>query len=215
MFAAPPEQSLEWSDTAVEGSHRFLKRLWKAVYNHVSLNKLDIKLNIVSLNDSQKALRRKTHQTIRKVSDDVSRRLTFNTAIAAIMELMNDVAKFKDTSEQGIAVMQETLEAVTLMLAPIAPHICHKLWRDLGHEDAVIHANWPSFDESALTVSSQEIVIQVNGKVRAKVEVSADMSKEDMEKVALKNENVQRFLNELTIRKVIVVPGKLVSIVAN
>jgi leucyl-tRNA synthetase len=215
MFAAPPEQSLEWSDTAVEGSHRFLKRLWKAVYSHVSLNKLDIKLNIVSLNDSQKALRRKTHQTIRKVSDDVSRRLTFNTAIAAIMELMNDVAKFKDTSEQGIVVMQETLEAVTLMLAPIAPHICHKLWRDLGHEDAVIHANWPSFDESALTVSSQEIVIQVNGKVRAKVEVSADMSKEDMEKVALKNENVQRFLNELTIRKVIVVPGKLVSIVAN
>lgn len=215
MFAAPPEQSLEWSDTAVEGSHRFLKRLWKAVYSHVSLNKLDIKLNVASLNDGQKALRRKVHQTIRKVSDDVGRRLTFNTAIAAIMELMNDVAKFKDASEQGLAVMQEALEAVTLMLAPIAPHICHKLWRDLGHQDAVIHANWPSFDESALTVSSQEIVIQVNGKVRAKLEVSAGMSKDDMEKLALENENVQRFLNELTVRKVIVIPGKLVNIVAN
>jgi leucyl-tRNA synthetase len=215
MFAAPPEQSLEWSDSAVEGSHRFLKRLWKAVYSHVSLNKPAVKLDIAALNDGQKALRRKAHQTIRKVSDDVSRRLTFNTAIAAIMELMNDVAKFKDTSDQGVAVMQETLEAVTLMLAPITPHICHQLWSDLGNQEAVILANWPSFDESALTVSSQEIVVQVNGKVRAKLEVSADTSKDEMEKIALENDNVQRFLNELTVRKVIVIPGKLVNIVAN
>jgi len=215
MFAAPPEQSLEWSDNAVEGSHRFLKRLWKAVFNHVELGKKDIVLDIASLNEGQKSLRRKVHQTIRKVSDDVSRRLTFNTAIAAIMELMNDIAKFKDTSDQGAAVMQEALEAATLLLAPITPHICHKLWSDLGHNEAVIHANWPSYDESALSVSSQQIVMQVNGKVRAKLEVPAGTDKETIEKLALDNENVQRFINELTVRKIIVIPGKLVNIVAN
>ena len=128
---------------------------------------------------------------------------------------MNDVAKFKATSDQGAAVMQEALEAVTLMLAPIAPHICHKLWNDLGHQDAVIHANWPTFDESALTVSSQQVVIQVNGKLRAKLEVPADISKADLEKLALENDNVQKFLADVTIRKVIVIPGKLVNIVAN
>ena len=131
------------------------------------------------------------------------------------MELMNDVAKFKDSSDQGAAVMQEALEAATLLLAPITPHICHKLWSDLGHDEAVIHANWPSFDESALTVSSQQIVMQVNGKVRAKLEVPADTDKETIEKLALENENVQRFINDLTVRKIIVIPGKLVNIVAN
>ena len=215
MFAAPPEQSLEWSDNAVEGSHRFLKRLWKAVYTHAALGKLGLTVDIASLNEGQKTLRRKVHQTIRKVSDDVSRRLTFNTAIAAIMELMNDVAKFKDTSDQGIAVMQEALESTTLMLAPITPHICHQLWTDLGNNGAVIHAPWPDFDESALAVSSQQIVAQVNGKVRAKLEVPAGTDKASLEQLALANENVQRFIGELTVRKVIVIPGKLVNIVAN
>jgi leucyl-tRNA synthetase len=214
MFAAPPEQSLEWSDSAVEGSHRFLKRVWKSVYNHVEQGAVPA-LVISELNDAQKALRRKTHETIAKVSDDVSRRLTFNTAIAAVMELMNTVAKFNDTSPQGLAVMQETLEATTLLLAPIAPHISHELWQILGHDDAVITASWPTVDESALTKASQQIVIQVNGKVRSKLEMPADTDKETMEKTALKEENVKRFIGDKTVRKVIVVPGKLVNIVAN
>jgi len=214
MFAAPPEQSLEWSDSAVEGSHRFIKRIWKQVYSHQAQEKAP-SLEIGKLNDGQKALRRKTHETIKKVSDDVSRRLTFNTAIAAVMELMNTAAKFNDTSPQGLAVMQETLDATVLMLAPIAPHVCHELWSILGHEGAIIEASWPTLDESALTKASQQIVIQVNGKVRSKLEVAADIDKATMEAAALADENVARFLDGLTIRKVIVVPGKLVSIVAN
>jgi len=214
MFAAPPEQSLEWSDSAVEGSHRFLKRVWKSVYSHVAQGKAPA-LNVSDLNDSQKAIRRKTHETISKVSDDVSRRLTFNTAIAAVMELSNLLAKTNDASPQGLAVMQEALEAATLLLAPIAPHICHELWQALGHDEAVIHAGWPTLDESALTKSSQQVVIQVNGKVRAKIEVAADVDKASLEKAALDNENVKRFVEDKTIRKVIVIPGKLVNIVAN
>jgi len=214
MFAAPPEQSLEWSDSAVEGAHRFLKRIWKLTYSHVSQETAPI-LDTNSLNEDQKALRRKTHETIKKVSDDVSRRLTFNTAIAAVMELMNSAAKFNDTSPQGLAVMQETLEATTLLLAPIAPHICHELWSILGHDGAVIEAPWPEIDESALTKANQQIVVQINGKVRAKLDMPAGVDKETMEKAALADENVARFLEGLTVRKVIPIPGKLVSIVAN
>jgi leucyl-tRNA synthetase len=214
MFAAPPEQSLEWSDSAVEGANRFLKRIWRQVYTHVSQGEVTA-LDVNALNEDQKALRRKTHETIAKVSDDVSRRLTFNTAIASVMELMNTASKFVDVSEQGRAVMQETLETVALLLAPITPHISHELWETLGHNDAVISANWPSVDKSALVKASQTIVVQVNGKVRAKIDVAADISKDEMEQTALDDENVKKFTDGNTIRKVIVVPGKLVNIVAN
>jgi leucyl-tRNA synthetase len=214
MFAAPPEQSLEWSDNAVEGSHRFLKRLWKAVQAHVSHGPAPA-LDAEALNKDQKALRRKTHETISKVSDDLSRRLTFNTAIASVMELTNHVGKFVDVSPQGCAVMQEALEAATLLLAPITPHISHELWRALGHDDAVITATWPSFDESAMTRSSETIVVQVNGKVRAKLEFSIGTDKAEIEETAKSDPNVQKFIDGKTIRKVIVVPGKLVNIVAN
>ncbi len=214
MFAAPPEQSLEWSDSAVEGAHRFLKRVWKAVYAHLENGKVPA-LDIASLNTEQKDLRRKTHETIRKVSDDVSRRLTFNTAIAAVMELMNSVGKYNKAETQDLAVMQEALETAVLLLSPITPHISHTLWHALGHDGAVIHAQWPKLDEAALTKSTQEIVLQVNGKVRAKVEMAADVDKASMEKAALADENVQKFIADNSIRKVIVVPGKLVNIVAN
>ena len=214
MFAAPPEQSLEWSDSAVEGSHRFLKRVWKAVYSHTKHGKSPA-LDLNTLNKEQKDLRRKTHETIRKVSDDVSRRLTFNTAIAAVMELMNSVAKYTKAEAQDLAVMQEALETAVLLLAPITPHISHTLWSALGHDGAVIQAEWPKLDASALTKSSQEIVLQVNGKVRSKIEMPADVDKASMEKAALADDNVQRFIADNTIRKVIVVPGKLVNIVAN
>ncbi len=214
MFAAPPEQSLEWSDSAVEGAHRFLKRLWKAVHSHTELGS-SAALNVEQLNEEQKALRRKTHETISKVSDDVSRRLTFNTVIAAIMELMNQVSKFSDTSEQGRAVVQEALEAATLLLSPIVPHISHTLWEALGHETTVIDAPWPTVDESALTRDSIQIVAQVNGKVRAKLDIAADADKETVETIAMADANVQKFIDGKTVRKVIVVPGKLINIVAN
>jgi leucyl-tRNA synthetase len=214
MFAAPPEQSLEWSDSAVEGAHRFLKRVWRAVHVHLE-NGTAPSLNLATLNEDQKALRRKTHETIRKVSDDISRRLTFNTAIAAVMELMNSVAKYTSTSDQDRAVVQEALETAVLLLAPITPHICHTLWQALGHDDAVIHAPWPILDEAALSRSSQEIVLQVNGKVRAKIDMPSDADKAAMEQAALSDENVKRFIADATVRKVIVVPGKLVNIVAN
>ena len=212
MFAAPPDQSLEWSDSGVDGASRFIKRLWRQVFEHVNRGPADL-VDPATMNDAQKALRRKLHQTIQKVSDDVGRRYTFNTAIAANMELLNDLSKFEDDSVQGRALMQEALEAVVLMLSPIIPHVCHVLWQALGHADAVIDARWPAVDESALVSDSIELVVQVNGKLRANIQVPAAASKEQIEEAALANENVQRFLEDKTVRKIIVVPGRLVNVV--
>ncbi|WP_290539189.1 leucine--tRNA ligase [Alcanivorax sp.] len=210
MFAAPPEQSLEWNDSGVEGAFRFLKRLWRLVAEHVE-GGLPGRLDVASLNDSGKALRRKTHETIQKVSDDFGRRHTFNTAIAAVMELINDVSKF----DGDAAVKHEALEAAVLVLAPITPHASHALWQALGHDEAVLNAAWPAVDESALVKDSIELVVQVNGKVRAKLEVPANADKDTVESLAKAEPNVQKFTDGKTIRKVIVVPGKLVNIVAN
>jgi leucyl-tRNA synthetase len=217
MFAAPPEQSLEWSDSAVEGAHRFLRRIWKAVYQHTETlqGKTASALNVSALNDKQKELRTKTHETINKVSDDISRRLTFNTAIAAVMELMNQIQKFDDTSDMGLSVMQEALESVVLLLSPITPHICHELWIQLGHDSELLNATWPVVDEKALEKSQIEVVLQVNGKLRAKISVAPDLPKDELESIALNHENVLRFIEGKTVRKVIVVPAKLVNIVAN
>ncbi len=214
MFAAPPEQSLEWSDSGVEGAHRFLKRLWRIVHEHTSKGEAPT-LEVASLTDGQKDLRRKTHETIAKVSDDISRRLTFNTSIAATMELLNEVSKLGDDEPQSRAVRQEALDVAVLVLSPIVPHICHQLWHALGHSETVVDASWPVADESAMVRSEIEVVLQVNGKVRAKQSVPADIGKGDLEKMALENENVQRFTEGKTVRKVIVVPGKLVNVVAN
>ncbi|WP_045857160.1 leucine--tRNA ligase [Teredinibacter purpureus] len=215
MFAAPPEQSLEWTETGVEGAFRFLKKLWKAVAAH-KLAGSPGTLEASALDDKQQDLRRKTHETIQKVSDDFGRRQTFNTAIAAVMELLNELSRHADRSTPlGLAVEREALEAATLVLAPIVPHICHSLWQALGHEEAIINYPWPSVDEAALVRSSITIVAQVNGKVRSKLEVPADADKATLEKLALANENVIRFIDGNTVRKVIVVPGKLVNIVAN
>jgi len=214
MFAAPPEQSLEWSDSGVEGAHRFLKRLWRMVNEHTASGDVPA-LDTDSLNADQKALRLKTHETIAKVSDDISRRLTFNTSIAAVMELLNEVGKLGNDEPQSLAVRQEALETAVLVLAPIVPHICHQLWQTLGHEEPVVEARWPEADEKAMVRSEITVVLQVNGKVRAKVDVPADIAKNDLEQLALANENVQRFTEDKTVRKVIVVPGKLVNVVAN
>ncbi|MGO3691388.1 leucine--tRNA ligase [Marinobacter sp.] len=214
MFAAPPEQSLEWSDSAVDGAHRFLKRLWRLVNEQVA-GGASPALDVASLNDKQKDLRRKTHETITKVSDDVSRRLTFNTAIAAVMELLNEVSKLNGDEPQTRAARQEALETAVLMLSPIVPHICHTLWQDLGHTDPIVDATWPVADKSAMVRSEIQVVLQVNGKVRAKVDVPADISKADLEALARENESIVRFTEGTTVRKVIVVPGKLVNVVAN
>ncbi|WP_417597662.1 leucine--tRNA ligase [Oceanospirillum sp.] len=214
MFAAPPEQSLEWSDSGVEGANRFLKRLWKMVQGHVEAGPAP-ELNPAALNDKQKDLRRKTHETIAKISDDMERRLTFNTAIAAVMELTNAITKVNDDSAEMHAVQHEAIEACVVMLSPMVPHIAHTLWQLLGHEDAVIDAQWPQIDQDALARDSIQMVVQVNGKVRSKIDVAADAPKDAVEEQAKADEKVAKFLEGVTIRKVIVVPGKLVNIVAN
>jgi leucyl-tRNA synthetase len=180
MFAAPPEQSLEWADSGVEGAHRFLKRLWKISRQHIAGGPVP-ELQQDGLNDGQKALRQSVHATLAKVSDDIGRRYTFNTAIAANMELLNEMGRFEDGSGQGRAVMQEALESVVLMLSPIVPHITHTLWHALGHEQAVIECSWPDVDEAALVQESIDLVVQVNGKVRGRISVAADAGKEDIE----------------------------------
>ncbi len=213
MFAAPPDQSLEWSDSGVEGANRFLRRLWKLAAEHIDGGPAPA-VDPAALDARQKDARRKTHETIAKVSDDYGRRQTFNTAIAAVMELCNELARLDD-STQSRAVMDEGLRAAVLMLGPIVPHVCHTLWPLLGGSGDILDAPWPAVDEAALARDSIEIVVQVNGKVRAKMEVPADADRDSVEQLGLAQDNVQRFLEGVTVRKVIVVPGKLVNIVAN
>jgi len=214
MFASPPDMSAEWSDSGVEGSHRFLKRVWRLAHAHVSQG-LPGKLDVASLSDEQKAIRRSTHLAIRQASQDVGQNHKFNTAIAQVMTLMNVLEKAPQATEQDRALVQEGLEAVVLLLAPITPHISHELWSRLGHSDAVIDARWPVQDDSALVQDTLQLVIQVNGKLRGQIDMPASASREDVEAAARINENVLRFTEGLTIRKVIVVPGKLVNIVAS
>jgi len=216
MFAAPPEQSLEWSDSGVEGAFRFLRRLWKLVYLHQNSefkNVSAISSDNVNYNDKQKKLRRLVHETIKKCSDDIDRRFTFNTAIAAIMELINVMYKVEYSAIEDYNIMQEALDNVVLMLSPIVPHICHQLWLALGHNNVVLDVSWPQFDETALVRDSLELVVQVNGKLRAKIEVPVDASRDETEKMALENENVKKFTDSKGISKVIIVPGRLVNIV--
>ncbi len=213
MFAAPPEQSLEWSDSGVEGAYKFLKRLWRQVYLHVNNTAATGELDKASLTDAQKALRRQLHQALAKVTDDLNRRYTFNTAIAANMELINALSKFDDDSENGLAVKQEALEVIVLMLAPIIPHICEQLWRELGHTDDIVTASWPVVDEQALQQDSLQIVVQVNGKLRSKLNVSVAAGKDEVEALALADDNIQKYIADKPVKKVIVVPKKLVNIV--
>ncbi|MDD0968970.1 MULTISPECIES: leucine--tRNA ligase [Pseudomonas] len=214
MFASPPDMSAEWSDSGVEGSHRFLKRVWRLAQAHITQG-LPGKLDIAGLNDEQKVIRRAIHQAIKQASHDVGQNHKFNTAIAQVMTLMNVLEKAAQATEQDRALVQEGLETVTLLLAPITPHISHELWNRLGHADPVIDAGWPVLDESALVQDSLTLVIQVNGKLRGQIEMPAAATREEVEAAARANENVLRFVDGLTIRKVIVVPGKLVNIVAS
>ncbi|MBK8161853.1 MAG: leucine--tRNA ligase [Gammaproteobacteria bacterium] len=213
IFAAPPEQTLEWSDAGVEGAARFLKRLWKLAAAHIEEGAAPAPVSPGALTDAQRELRRQVHQAIAKVSDDIGRRYTFNTAIAAVMELVNAMGRFDDASPAGRAVMREAVEAAVLLLAPVVPHVCEVLWEDLGREGSVVDAAWPQVDAAALARDTLEIVVQVNGKLRGQVSVAVDASRETVERAALGEENVRRFIDGKAVKKVIVVPGKLVNIV--
>jgi leucyl-tRNA synthetase len=212
MFAAPPEQSLEWRDSGVEGAYRFLKRLWKQVQDHIAAGEAPA-MDTAALSDAQKAIRCAVHTTLAKVSDDVGRRFTFNTAIAANMELLNELNRFADDSAQGRAVMQEALEAVVLMLSPIVPHITHALWHALGKQQAIVNCRWPQVDESALVQEAITLVIQVNGKVRGRIDVPADADRDALQELVMNEPNVQKHVQGKPVRKFIAVPGKLVNIV--
>jgi len=214
MFAAPPEQSLEWSEAGVEGMSRFLKRFWREVTAHAA-NPDHPVVDPAVLDAGQKALRRQVHETIQKVGDDFGRRHAFNTAIAALMELLNALNKFSDQSDQGRAVRHEALEAMVLLLNPVVPHISHALWQVLGHAQAVLEDQpWPQADPAALVRDTLKLAVQINGKLRATIELAANASKEEAEALARAQPQVMHFLEGLSVRKVIVVPGKIVNIVA-
>ncbi|MDD2841228.1 MAG: leucine--tRNA ligase, partial [Tolumonas sp.] len=211
MFASPADMTLEWQESGVDGAQRFLKRLWKAVAEHTAKAAAPA-LDVASLTNEQKALRRELHKTIAKFSDDIGRRQTFNTAIAAVMELMNRVAKAPQESEQDRALVQEVLTNVVLMLYPITPHVCFHLWQALGHAD-IDQASWPVADAAAMVEDEKLVVVQVNGKVRGKLTVAADATQEQVHALAMQDHTVVKFVADLTVRKVIYVPGKLLNIV--
>ncbi len=214
MFTAPPEQSLEWSDKAINGAFRYLKKLWNIVHTRIDdlLDTEDIHQND-ALNDTQKELRRRTHKTIAKVSDDIGRRYTFNTAIAAIMELTNYVSSFKIETECDRKVIKEALESIVLLLSPIVPHICSYLWTELGHKNAIIYEKWPSFEKDLMIDEIHEIVIQINGKLKARINVMADIDEEALTKLALSETKIIQVIGQKEIKKTIIVPGKLINIV--
>ncbi len=212
MFAAPPEHTLEWSDEGVEGAFRFMKRLWRIVHAHVQGGSAGAPV-VAALDPAQCELRRQVHQTVAKVGDDIGRRRTFNTAIAAVMELLNALQRFSDGSAQGRAVMQEALDLVVLMLAPIVPHAAHALWCALGHATAVVDEAWPEPDGRALAMDTVEIVVQVNGRLRARIPMPAGADEATARAAALADPGVARFVAGQTVRRLVYVPGKLVNVV--
>jgi leucyl-tRNA synthetase len=212
MFAAPPDQTLEWSDEGVQGAYRFIKRLWKAVHDHVSGGAAG-SFDKSKLNEVQRVIRRQAHQTLAKVTDDLGRRKTYNTAIASVMELLNALAKFPQADAQDRAVMHEALEIAVISLSPIVPHVTHALWHALGHPQALIDEKWPQVDPAALETSSVDMVVQVNGKLRGRIAVAVDADEAAVREAALADANVQKFIAGAAVRKVIIVPRKLVNIV--
>ncbi len=210
LFAAPPEKDLEWNEQGVEGCYRFLNRVWRAVNDNLEvMTTAPIPAKVAG---EAADLRRKTHQTIKKVSEDVDGRFHFNTAIAAVMELVNAIYSFKSAQENP-GVLREALEAVVRLLNPFVPHVCEELWQLLGHDESVESAGWPVWDDAALKADEITLVVQVNGKVRGKITVAVDADKQLIESEALAEQNVRRYIDGKVVRKVIVVPGRLINIV--
>ena len=212
MFASPAEMTLEWQESGVEGANRFLKRVWRLAYDHVSKGSTQ-PLDVASLNEEQKSLRRDLHKTIAKVNDDIGRRQIFNTAIAAVMELMNKLTRAPQESEQDRALMQEALLAIVRLLYPFTPHICFELWSSLNGQGDIDLAPWPVADEAAMVEDAKLVVVQVNGKVRAKITVPADITEEQVKALATQEAQIAKYLDGVTIRKAIYVPGKLLNLV--
>jgi leucyl-tRNA synthetase len=213
MFASPPEQTLEWSDEGVQGAARFLRRLWNAVYEHVTTAAPVPVLTPAALTPAQRELRRAAHQTLAKATDDIGRRRSFNTAIAAVMELLNSIGRFTEHGAQGRAVRHEVLSLAVLILSPITPHVCHALWQALGHPTALIDEPWPTADAAALAQETHTMVVQVNGRLRGHIEVAVSADESVVRAAALADEHVRRFIAGKPVRRVIVVPGKLVNVV--
>ncbi|MGH8750896.1 MAG: class I tRNA ligase family protein, partial [Burkholderiales bacterium] len=212
MFASPPEQTLEWSDAGVEGGYRFLKRLWKAVHEHITQG-LTAAYGGGELSAELKALRRQLHQTVQKVGDDYGRRLQFNTAIAAVMEFLNALARLQDKSGTARSVAQEALEKVVLLLSPIVPHICHALWSELKPGTQLLEQAWPRADAAALVQDEIDLVLQVNGKLRGNMRVPRDSAPKAIEQLAVAHPSVQKYVEGQAIKKIVVVPGRLVNVV--
>jgi leucyl-tRNA synthetase len=212
MSNVPPEHTFEWSDEGVEGAFRFMKRLWKVVHAHVAAGPAGLP-DVATLDRAARDLRRRVHQTLVKVGDDIGRRRMFNTAIAAVMELYNALAACQDRSPQGRAVIQEALELVVLMLSPIIPHAAQAMWRALGHSTLVADERWPEPDPAALVKDTIEIVVQVNGKLRARIAVAAGADEAAARAAALADPGVAKFVAGHPVRKLIYVPGKLVNVV--
>ncbi|MBW5288728.1 MAG: Leucyl-tRNA synthetase [Candidatus Ruthia sp. Apha_13_S6] len=213
LFAAPPTQDLEWSDSGLEGAHRFINKVYRLIRGFIQDHENHTIGTLKNLDKTQKDIRLKTHQTLNKITDDMSRRYLFNTVIAALMELCNTLSKFKDTSETSMALRQESIHILLKTLSPIAPHLCHYLWQKLGNTKAIINEPWPNVDKSALVQDEVQIIVQVNGKLRAKLMLGTDADKAQVEAQALADENITKFTKNKTVIKVIVVPNKLVNIV--
>ncbi len=214
MFASPPEQSLEWSDTGVEGAHRFLKRLWKFASMHINEGKPPT-LSVATMTDAQHEIRRKIHMTIDKVNDDIGRRYTFNTAIAAVMEMINTLSRHELKNDNDQAIMHEGVETAVLLLSPIVPHITDALWIELGYSEPLIDAAWPKSDPAVLEQKEIEMVVQINGKLRGKITVTKNVKQKQIENQAVEDEKVKRYLAGKTIKKIIVIPERLVNIVVS
>jgi leucyl-tRNA synthetase len=220
LFASPPERDLEWSDQGVEGAFRFLNRVWRLLDDNLQdiSNAKPFSGAEGTLKGELKYLHRKTHETIKKVTVDIEDRFHFNTAISAVMELVNEVYRYlnsaTDKDDQEWRVIRESIEATVLLLSPIVPHIAEEMYRMLGHEDLLLDAPWPVYREEALEVEKITIVIQVNGKVRSRIDVPASLTEDEIKKAALEDERLAQFLAGKEIRKVIVVKNKLVNVVA-
>jgi len=214
MFASPPEQTLEWSESGVEGAFRFLKRLWKFATDNLSTGPVPLPEHD-NLDDEEKAVRRKIHETIAKVNDDIGRRYTFNTAIAAVMELINTLTRMDNNSAGSKAILHEGLEVILLLMSPIVPHITQYLWSELGHDGLIMDAGWPLADPAALARDETELIVQVNGRLRGKIRVPVEATEEIIRNQALENENVSRFLSDKQIKKTVHVPGRLINIVTS
>ena len=214
MFSAPPDQDLEWSDTGVEAAHRFIKKLWQLVKTHVDSGIQSVTLPD-TLTSTQRAMRRKVHETLFKVTKNMEKRFAFNTAIAAVMELLNDYSHFNISSDSDKMIAQEVLEAAVLMLSPIVPHVTHVLWQELGHQKALISEEWPAVDEKALVKDEVEIVVQINGKLRASILVSTEADSQSIEELVLSMESIKKYTEGKCIKKIITVPFKLLNIVVH